>query len=284
MDEQQLQYVQQIEASYLKRVQDILEPVVGRDNLRATVTAEHRLHPEPKPPLRTVPPNQGDQPAAVRSQQTSESTSPGSTTPTGVPGAASNQPPVPATAPVNGASAPLQAAQTGTAGGGARRENTTNYEVDKTVRVTRNPTGTIKRLNAAVVVNHRSTTDAKGKSSTVALPQEELDKLTSLVQEAIGFSKERNDSVKVINAPFRAEAPPKPDELPLWKQPWLLDLLRAGAVPGALALVALGLIFGVVRPALKQAAPPPAPEADAAAKGQSVDAVVDDVVQAAARP
>jgi len=277
LDEQQLQYVQQVEANYLKRVQDILEPVLGRDNLRATVAAEIDFT-QSEATAEQYRPNQGSEPAAVRSQQTSESTTPGSATPSGVPGAASNQPPVPATAPINGASAPLQASQTGTAGGGGRKENVVNYEVDKTVRVTRNPTGVVKRLNVAVVVNHRTSTDAKGKSKTEPLPQEELDKLTALAQEAMGFSKDRGDSVKVISAPFRVEATPKPDELPLWKQPWLLDLLRAGAVPAALAMVAMALIFGVVRPSIKQAlTPPPAPEPEDAAAGQTLDAVVDDV-------
>jgi flagellar M-ring protein FliF len=103
------------------------------------------------------------------------------------------------------------------------------------------------------------------------LSAEELDKLTALVQEAVGYSKERGDSVRVINAPFKAEPVDKLGELPLWKQPWLLDLVRAGAVPGALALVALGLIFGVIRPALK---PPGVVEADK--RGQQLDAVIDD--------
>ena len=39
LDSQQLQYVREVEAGYLKRVIELLEPVVGRDNLRATVTA-----------------------------------------------------------------------------------------------------------------------------------------------------------------------------------------------------------------------------------------------------
>ena len=94
------------------------------------------------------------------------------------------------------ASQPLQTAQGG-AGGGAngRRDATTNYEVDKTVRVTRNATGSIKRLNAAVVVNNRSVTDAKGKTTTVPLSPEEIEKLTSLVRESIGFKQDRGDSV-----------------------------------------------------------------------------------------
>jgi flagellar M-ring protein FliF len=281
LDEQQLEYVHQVEASYQKRIQALIEPVVGKDNLRATVTADIDFS-QSEATAEQFRPNQGDQPAAVRSQQTSESNQPGQATPSGVPGAATNQPPTPATAPVNGAAAPLQAAQGGTSPGAGKREATTNYEVDKTVRVTRSATGMVKRLNAAVVVNHRTTTDAKGKTSTQPLSQEELDKLTALVQEAVGFSKDRGDSVKVINAPFQVDKTPVADALPLWQQPWLLDLLRAGAVPGALALVALGLIFGVVKPTVQQAmAPPPAlpaPDASAAdGRGGQLNAVVDDV-------
>jgi len=271
LNEQQLQYVTQVEKGYLARVNDLLEPIVGRDNLRATVTADIDFT-QVESTSEQFRPNQGTEPAAVRSQSTSESSSGGSTVPSGVPGAASNQPPVPATAPVNGAAAPLQAANATQNGGTGRREATTNYEVDKTVQMKRNAVGVIKRLNAAVVVNHRSNTDAKGKTTVTPLSQEELDKLTALVQEAVGYSKERGDSVRVVNAPFKAEPADKVGELPFWKQPWLLDLVRAGAVPGALALVALGLIFGVIRPALK-----PAVVVEAADKrGQQLDAVVDD--------
>jgi flagellar M-ring protein FliF len=70
----------------------------------------------------------------------------------------------------------------------------------------------------------------------------EIEKLTALVQEGIGFNKERGDSVKVINAPFKVEALDKPESLPLWQQPWLLDLLRSGAVPAGLVLVALIIV------------------------------------------
>jgi flagellar M-ring protein FliF len=195
-----------------------------------------------------------------------------------VPGAATNQPPLAATAPINGASQPLQAAGAGSSGGGLKREAVTNYEVDKTVRVTRNATGSVKRLNAAVVLNHRTATDAKGKTTTTPLPPEEVEKLTALVQEAIGFNKERGDSVKLISAPFKAPVEPAAENLPLWKQVWLLDLLRASAVPAGLTLVALALIFGVIRPSLRPPEPivlEPAEEAEAAL-GQQLDAVVDD--------
>ncbi|MBL8301136.1 MAG: flagellar basal body M-ring protein FliF, partial [Ideonella sp.] len=208
----------------------------------------------------------------VRSQQTTEQNGSNPAMPTGVPGASSNVPPAAPSAPMTGASQPLQTAGGGAASGNNRREAVTNYEVDKTVRVTRNATGNVKRVNAAVVVNHRTTTDPKGKTTTVPLTAEELDKLTALVQESVGFSKERGDSVKVVNAPFKVEAIDK-TETPWWKQPEVLDMLRAGGVPASLAFIALLVVFGLIRPAMRAVIAPPAP---APAPGTTLDAVVDD--------
>jgi flagellar M-ring protein FliF len=272
LDAQQLQYVNQIESGYSKRIFDLLEPIVGRDNLRATVTADVDFS-QSEATSEEFRPNQGAQAKiAIRSQQVSEQNGGAGAQPSGIPGAASNQPPIPATAPLQGASQPLQTAQTGGgAGASGRRDATTNYEVDKTVRVTRNASGNIKRLNAAVVVNNRSVTDAKGKTTQVALSPEELDKLTALVRESIGFDKDRGDSVKVINAPFKVETVTDV-EVPLWKQPETIDLLRTLAVPVGLALVAMLVFFGLMRPALKAAlAPRPV-----AAPGATLNAVVDD--------
>jgi flagellar M-ring protein FliF len=266
-----LQYVNQIESGYGKRIFELLEPVVGRENLRATVTADVDFA-QSEATSEEFKPNQGNGASvALRSQQTTESSGGSAATPSGVPGAASNQPPVPATAPLTGAAQPLQAAQGGGASSSSRRDAVTNYEVDKTVRVTRNATGTVKRLNAAVVVNNRSVTDAKGKTTQVPLSTDEMDKLTALVQESIGFNKERGDSVKVINAPFKIEPVAKVDT-PWWKQPEVVDMLRAAAVPAGLALVALLVFFGAVRPALKAAFAPAA----APAPGSNLNAVVSD--------
>ena len=255
LDAHQLQYVQQVEQSYVQRVVGIIEPIVGRDNVRATVTAEIDFA-QSEATDELFKPNQGNAPAAVRSQQVSESNNGLSSTPSGVPGALSNQPPVPATAQIGGASAPVvSAAATGT--GSLRRDNVVNYEVDKTVRVTRNATGNVKRLNAAVVVNHRVVTDAKGKTTSTPLTGDEVEKLTALVQEALGFSKERGDSIKVINAPFRTETLPKVEAAPVWQQPWLVDLVRAAAVPAALVVVALLVMSGLIKPAFKAATATP---------------------------
>ena len=272
LDAQQLQYVAQIESGMTKRVVELLEPIVGRDNLRATVTADVDFS-QSEATSEEFRPNQGAEASiSIRSQQTSETSGAGNGQPSGVPGAASNQPPVAATAPLTGASQPLQTAQGGAgAGGNSRREATTNYELDKTVRVTRNASGAVKRLNAAVVVNNRAVTDAKGKTTYVPLTTEELDKLTALVRESIGFKQDRGDSVKVINAPFKVDPVTKID-VPLWKQPEVLDMLRAAAVPLGLAFVALLVFLGLIRPAMKASLAKPQP----AQAGSNLQAVVDD--------
>ena len=264
LDAQQLQYVNQIESSYSKRIIDLLEPVVGRDNLRATVTADVDFS-QSESTLEEFRPNQGNQAnISVRSQQTTEQSGGAAAVASGTPGAASNQPPLPGQAPASAASQP----QTG---GNTRRESVTNYEVDKTVRVTRNGTGTVRKLNAAVVVNNKSTTDAKGKTTVQPLTPEEIEKLTSLVRETIGFNQQRGDSVKVINAPFKVETIPT-TEVPVWKQSEILDILRTAAVPAALTLIGLLVFFGMVRPAVRAALAPPEP-------GANLDVVEDEVVE-----
>ena len=279
LDAQQLAYVQQIESGYSKRIVDLVEPIVGHDNLRASVTAEIDFS-QTEATSEEFKPNQGENASvSIRSQQTSEQPgNAGNALASGVPGAASNQPPIAATAPLSGASQPLHAAATGVAGAtGGRREAVTNYEVDKTVRVVKSATGNVKRLNAAVVVNNRSVTDARGKTTQVPLSSDEIEKITALVRESIGFSQERGDSVKVVNAPFKVEPTATDREVPFWKTPELIDMVRAAAMPVGLAIVALLVFFGLVRPALKAAlAPRPLRQAQLPRPGQRIDALVDD--------
>ncbi|MEN9629117.1 MAG: hypothetical protein RJA10_2344 [Pseudomonadota bacterium] len=270
-DSAQLRYLKDVETSHLKRVMELLEPVVGRENLRATVTAEVDFT-QVEATTEEFKPNQGDQPAAVQASRTEESSQADPAKPSGVPGAATNQPPAAATASLTGASAPLQGAQGGGGAGNNRREAETKYAVDRTVRMTRGATGTVRRLHAAVVVNHRTTTDPKGKTTTAPLTDDEIEKLTALVQQGIGFNKERGDSARVINAPFRVEATPPAEAVPFYMKPWVQDLLRAGLAPAALALVALVVVFALIRPALKAAIATPAPQVSTV--GSKLDAVV----------
>nr|WP_060984675.1 flagellar basal-body MS-ring/collar protein FliF [uncultured Acidovorax sp.] len=267
---QQLLYVQQLEQQYSRRIMDILEPVVGRDNVKAQVTAEVDFS-QTESTSEQFRPNQTPDSSAVRSQQVLESRGSSTKTATGVPGAVANQPPAPSAAPVNGANpAPNAGGQQGTEEQTNKRESTTNYEVDKTVKVVRGSTGAVKRLSAAVVVNYQSAED-KGKTVTKALTPEQIEQMTALVRETIGFNRERGDSVNLMNTPFQVTAVPTADT-PLWKQPEVVDLAKTFAWPVGAVLFAALVLMGLVRPALKGSAPAKATAAKPVAGGQ-LDAV-----------
>lgn len=261
-DAQQLQYVQQLEQMYSRRILDILEPVVGRQNIKAQVSAELDFS-QTESTSESHRPNQGPEAGAIRSQQIVESSNGaagaggggGVGAASGVPGATTNQPPSAATAPINGPAQTLTPAggAGATATGASKRESVINYEVDKTVKVVRGGTGVIKRLSAAVVVNHQSTTDARGKVVTTPLTEQQIAQMTALVRETIGFNKDRGDSVNLMNAPFTMEKVAM-TELPLWKQPELQDLARSFAWPVGTLLFAMLVFFGMIRPALKSMA------------------------------
>ncbi|MDA7415233.1 flagellar basal-body MS-ring/collar protein FliF [Xenophilus arseniciresistens] len=259
VDAQQLAYTQQIEQQLTRRIMDILEPIVGRQNVKAQVTADVDFS-KTEATSEEHKPNLAANASAVRSQQTVESTGPGAggaAAAGGVPGATTNQPPTPPAAPINGAAAPLAptgaAAAATAAAAPSRRESVTNYEVDKTIRTVRGATGQVRRLSAAVVVNYQGIVNADGKSTPTALPPEQLEKMTALVRESIGFSSERGDSVNLMNAPFLGEAAAAP-VLPWWKRPEMLDLVRSLAWPVSLGLLGVLVLFGLVRPGLKLAA------------------------------
>ena len=258
VDAEQLQYTQQVEQIYSRRILDILEPLVGKQNVKAQVTAELDFS-QTESTTESHKPNQTPDSSAVRSQQTVESVNgQNPNPPAGVPGASSNQPPAPSSAPINGAAQTLAAA--GQAPGGAatssKKESIINYEVDKTVRVVKGASGLIKRINAAVVINNYVKVDEKGKTSTTPLTAAEIEKMTALVREAVGYSQERGDSVNLVNAAFAADKA-ESGEPPLWRQPEVLDTARSFAWPLGTLLLGLVVLFGVVRPALKAMALPP---------------------------
>ncbi len=270
LDPTQLNYVRDIEQGYIKRIEAILNPVVGEDNVRAQVTADVDLD-NTEQMAETYRPNQDPSNGAVRSTHTSESAQNKAGAQGGVPGALSNQPP---TAPRMLPTAPAPAAQqaagqngqngqnaqngqqpAGTAATGqtaangvesSARDTTVNYEVDKTVRRTRAAVGTVRRLSVAVVVNYR----ADGKTWK-PLSDAEMTKLNALVKDAVGYDAKRGDSVNVVNSQFSGTLPVSKDDLPLWKQPEMIHYAIQAAKYGALAIGFLILVFAVIRPLIR---------------------------------
>ena len=252
---QQLLYVQQIEQQYARRIMEILEPVVGRNNVKAQVSAELDFS-RTESTSEQFRPNQTPDSGAIRSQQVLESSGTANKTATGVPGAVANQPPAPSAAPVNGANpAPTAGGQQGAEESTSKRESTTNYEVDKTVKVTRGNNWAIKRLSAAVVVNYQALAEEKGGATPKPLTPEQIEQMTGLVRETIGFNKERGDSVNLMNTPFLTSETPAA-AVPLWKQPETIELAKTFAWPLGAVLFAALVLLGLVRPALKGTAKP----------------------------
>jgi len=254
LDPAQLGYVKQVEQATIQRITDILEPIVGRSNVRVQVTADVDFT-RSESMAESFKPNQDPKAAALRTQQSSQTQTTGSAATGGVPGALTNQPPAAGVAQVDGKPVPgtAQAQATTAPPSSSRKDETVAYEVDKKIEHTRGQIGGLRRMTAAVVINHRRTQEA-GKSTSAPLSEKEMGEINALVREAMGYSKERGDSVNVVNAAFNEPIVEAPVELPLWKQPDNIALAKEIGRYALFAIVIAYLFFGVVRPMLRQAA------------------------------
>ncbi len=243
----QLKYVHDMQQDIVKRIESIISPIVGPNNVRAEATADIDFtHVEQA--AETYKPNPTPDKSTVRSMQSSESGGKSGVNASGIPGALSNQPPPTATAPITTNGAEAGAAGTGAAPAAAtQKEETVNYEVDKTVRYTQEAMGGIKRLAVAVVVNFKTELDKNGKQVTRELNDAEKAQITSLAKEAMGFNPDRGDTINVVNSKFMSSE--KDDvEVPFWKNPATIEFLKnvAKYIVGAIAL--MYLFFGYLRP------------------------------------
>jgi len=254
LDATQLKYVRQIELDYVKRIEDILSPITGIQNVRAQVTASLDFTTTEQT-SELYKPNQPPNQAAVRSMQSTE-TLDGVKPAGGVPGALSNQPPVPATAPiVTPASAVPASGDTASAADKMHKAQTTNYEVDRTIQHTKLPTGNIKRLAVAVVLNNRSVTDKDGKVTSTPYTEEEKAQIAALIKEAVGFEEQRGDTLNLLNSAFN-EVKEELPEVPFWKQPEVIELAKEIVKYLLIAGGIFYLLFGIIRPAFKSVAEP----------------------------
>ena len=254
LDASQLKYVQEIEHNTQKRIDAILAPIFGTGNARSQVSADVDFS-QAEQTSESYGPNGVPQQAAIRSQQTSTATEMSTGAASGVPGALSNTPPQPASAPV--------VAGAGQNGPGStpisdRKDQTTNYELDKTIRHIEQPMGGVKRLSVAVVVNYQPVTDAKGRVTMQPLSAAKLAQVEQLVKDAMGYDAKRGDSVNVVNATFSNADDPFAN-LPWWRQPEMIELAKEIAEWLGIAAVAAALYFVFVRPAMRRAFPPPEP-------------------------
>jgi len=225
LDPTQIKYIDDIQQSIVKRVESIITPIVGAKNVRAEASAEIDFS-SVEQAAETYKPNQKPDDITIRSLQSNESNTSSGGAATGVPGALSNQPPAAATAPIVAPPAAAGATPVATAAVepvNSQKNMTTNYEVDKTVRYVQQGMGGIKRLNVAVVVNNMPVIDKKGKTTYRPLTAAEKTQINDLAQQAMGFSKERGDSLTVVNSSFAGEPVEILPDVPLWKNPEVIE-------------------------------------------------------------
>jgi flagellar M-ring protein FliF len=287
LGEQQFDMIHRLEDDYTQRIEGLLAPMIGAGRVRAQVVAQMDMTVSEEAHEQYRPDSQ-----IVRSEQISEQSSRDGSGAGGVPGALTNQPPPagvaqappPNTAPQNAAAntaagaagAAANAANktpaTGATGltqpiGGAgvggdsnsSKSTTRNYEIDRTLAYTRQPAGKLKRLTVAVLIDNMRSTDKDGKVKEVALTAQQLDHVTQLVKDAVGFDEARGDNVNVVNASFTAEPTPPEGELEspaFWESPLFLNIAKLLA---GLAVL-LVLVLSVLRPMVRTLVGPTRPQ------------------------
>lgn len=254
MTTSQFNYRKQLEEYLTKRIVELISPIVGVGGVQAQVSTELDFTLTEQTQESFNP----DLPA-IRSEQSMEDTSSGAGAANGgVPGALSNQP------PAGGTTGPeATAAGAGSPNTRSNKQVTRNYELDRTISHTKAPSGNMRRLSAAVVVDDRMTTSETGETTRTPLTEQDIERIATLVKEAIGFDARRGDSVTVINSSFNTPPPAEPlPEAPLLEQPWVWQ--AAKILGGVIAVVLIA--FGVLKPIMRSLAekgaalPPPSVE------------------------
>jgi flagellar M-ring protein FliF len=245
----------------------MLEPLAGRDNVRATVNVSYDEGSEERTD-EVYDPSE----VATLSMQKSEQVSAARGVPSGVPGTASNSPgaaPEGAVAGSQAAAAPgtpplLQKQalpvypQQGTGLGQSIHQENGTYGVTKHLVHTEQGPGRVRRVSAAVVVNDRSTTEGTGKLEHVVWKQrsaEEMHRLEELAQAAVGYDSRRGDQVVMQNVSFSTNAP----EVRPPTMDRLLEQLRGllHTQPGLMRTAVIGicgvlLVLFVLRPVARE--------------------------------
>jgi flagellar M-ring protein FliF len=242
----QLEYTRALEKDFTRRIEEILLPLVGAGRVRASVNADLDFTQTEQTREDFDPQQQ-----VVRSEQTATDQRMAGDTAMGVPGALSNQPPqtspIPPAAQQQPAGTPPQPVATS-------QRATRNYEIDRTLSHTRQPTGTVKRLTVAVVLDNKSVKGADGKVTSQALTADEIARYTQLVKEAIGFDEQRGDRVQLVNGSFSGDAPGA--DVP--PEPWYANpLFKQIARQGIAVVLVLLLVLVVLRPIMKNLLAPP---------------------------
>jgi flagellar M-ring protein FliF len=246
----------------VRRVTELLEPVVGIGKVRATAHVDLDFD-KVKINSETFDP-QGQVERSVQQKEEKVQKRDGGA---GVPGTASN------VAPANAGALAGNLLENSD-----KKETTTNYEISKTVKAIDQATGSVKRLTLAVIVDDVSSWEKNGKGEPVLklIPRtpDELKKIRDQVAAAVGIDPKRGDALTVENMAF-AVPQENPKEAAEAKRQFWIDLGMRYLPTAIWLLVGLIVFFMIILPVLKRlsaALNRPAPLRVAAAEGEAAAA------------
>jgi len=248
MSTDQFMYQRKMESTLENRIKTMLEEVLGPNKAIVRVSCDLDFTRQEQTEEMYLPENQ-----VVRSEQIhDESTRDASETPMGIPGVGAN---------VRPNSVGIDNTQQGRADGSNARlfrkqDQTKNYEIGKVVSRKVMPSGTLRRVSAAVVVDgiYRNVSKRKGKEDWqyTSRSAEEMAQFENIVKSAINFDGQRGDTVEIENIPFETtqlEAA-QPVEI---KDGWI-DTIHKFKFIFEYMLVGMFVIFGflfLVRPIVR---------------------------------
>ena len=243
--EAHLEYRQSIEKDVIAKINSTLEPLLGPDSFRASASIEcdftsGEQSEEVFDPTRSV----------MASSQRSEDIS-GLATASGVPGTASNLP------------RPASKTEAGGGRGYTRKTENITYQTSRTVRRTRLPQGSVKRMSVSLLVDHAVRWQGSGEKArrvVEPMPEERLKSIRDLVAGAIGLQPDRGDQLVVESLPFESTQNWRPEETVapppsgIHVPEWLLNLPKKmpmpvliGVAAGAALLFVGAAVFMIIR-------------------------------------
>lgn len=248
---EQLNYQNNIQNYYEKRIEGLIIPMMGENKVTVRVHADIDFSQQEEAKEQYDPSQH-----AVRSEQTvSEEIGTGNAS--GAPGALSNSPPT--------NDSDKKAAGAGANGGSqgnsqGKSESIKNYELGKSVSYKKSSAAKIKNLSVAIVVDNEQLYDPKTKKNiSKPLDKDKIAKITDLVRAAIGFSEERGDKVTVVNSIYIQDKKVEAMETShMWDEPWFWDLIKK-SIGMILGFVFLYILYRRMSNYLKttSVAPPP---------------------------
>lgn len=239
---EQLNYQNNIQNYYEKRIESMITPLLGDSRVNVRVYANIDFTQQEEAKEQYDPDNR-----VIRSEQeiTEQSGGAGAS---GVPGSLSNTPPE--------SSSDKNASQQAS-GSEGKSESIKNYEITKSVTYKKAMHPKINALSVAVVVDNEASIDPQTNKTVVKpLSQEKINKITELVKATIGFDEKRGDRVTVVNSsfmPLPTIVPEKP--LHFWDQIWFWDVMKK-TIGSILGFVLIFILYRKLANYMKSPPPP----------------------------